>query len=102
MNPVSPVIPALKHLEIVIARDQDEYQNLPALPIDGGERIITRWRLSWRERLIALVNGNIYLSVWRFRQPLQPVMLDVNEPDLIYDAKPVAEGNAFGSRRGAI
>lgn len=82
MKPVSPVIPGLEDYEVKIAENQDEYETLPALPVDDGRQIVTRWRLSFRERIVALINGNIYLHNYTFRQPLQPVFLEVDEPKL--------------------
>lgn len=79
MKPISPIIPGLERHEVVIAKDQPEYQPLPALPADGST-VITRWRLSFRERLVALFNGDIYLHVSTFGRPLQPVYLSVDEP----------------------
>jgi hypothetical protein len=90
VKPVSPVIPGLEFAEIKIAEDQDEYGTLPALSIDNGERIVTRWTLSWRERLRVIFKGNIYLHVWRFGQPLQPVLLETTTPDLILPEVPNA------------
>jgi len=80
MKPISPIIPGLEDQEIVIATDQPEYEPLPALPVDGSTVIITRWRLSFRERLVALFNGDIYLYVSTFGQPLQPLYMQVDEP----------------------
>lgn len=82
MTPQSPVVPGLEEHEVKIAEDQDEYGTLPALPLLAEGRVITRWRLSLKERLTALFNGNVYLHVWTFNGPLQPVLLEVTEPEL--------------------
>lgn len=82
MRPISPVIPGFEQHEIVIAKDQDEYENLPALMVGDGQ-VITRWRLTWRERLTVLFNGDLYLWVWTYGKPLQPVYLEVDEPNLL-------------------
>ena len=85
MQPITPIIPGLEKQEIKIAEGQDEYQTLPALKLSDGT-IITRWRLTWRERLITLFNGDIYLSVLTFGQPLQPLYLEVTEPAILLGA----------------
>lgn len=83
MKPVSPVVRGYKDKELVFAKDQPEYLPLPALPLDFGNSIATRWRLTWRERLRVLFRGDVYLSVMTFRQRLQPVMLETEPPDLM-------------------
>ena len=80
MKPVSPVLPGQP--EVVYAKDQPQYNLLPAIKgIDG--MVITRWKLSWKERLIVLLNGDIYLQVLTFNRPLQPVKLSVEPPELM-------------------
>lgn len=82
MTPQSPVVPGLEQHEIKIAENQDEYETLPALPVHDGDVVITRWNLTFLERLRLLFNGNLYLWIWRFRQPLQPVLLSVDKPEV--------------------
>lgn len=82
MKPVSPVIPSLEHLEIVIAKDQPEYLPLPALPLDSGMEVLTRWQLTLRERIGLIFGRDIFLHIWTFRRPLQPVMLSTQPPYL--------------------
>jgi hypothetical protein len=82
MKSISPVVPGFEHLEIVVAKNQPEYEPLPALPVDDAQKIITRWRFSWRERLQVLFRGDLYLWVWTFRRPVQPVFLEVSKPDV--------------------
>lgn len=77
MNPASPVIADYK--EVVYAKDQPEYIPLPAIRTADGT-VITRWRLSWRERLRVLLHGEVYLTVLTFNHPLQPVRLEVSTP----------------------
>jgi hypothetical protein len=54
---------------VVFAKDQPQYQPLPALRLPCGE-VITCWGLSWRERWRLLVSGRIYLSQLTFYAPL--------------------------------
>lgn len=69
--------------EIVFAKDQPEYRQLPAV-LSGGEygRATFRFKLSIRERLDILFGGNIYLQTLTFNRPLQPVKILTVEPDL--------------------
>lgn len=87
LTPTSPIIRGFEGEEIIIAKDQPEYLPLPALPLSDGS-VVTRWKLSPVQRLIALVRGDIYLTVLTFHRALQPVMLDVCPPQIIAaDAK---------------
>ncbi len=80
MTAVSPVLPSnpLVH-EIVIARDQKPYAPLPIFR--DGEHTLSRWRLTWRERLGVLLGGSVYLWVITpFDKPYPPVRIQVEEP----------------------
>lgn len=77
MKPVSPVIPGVP--EVKIAEQQPEYETLPAIVTNDGY-VISRWRLTLRERLIVLFEGNVYLSCLTFGRPVQPVDLQVTPP----------------------
>lgn len=79
MKPVSPVIPGVELPEITYAKDQPEYQPLPAHRSPDGT-VLTRWKLSFRERLSVLLRGDLYLFVSTYNQPLQPLMLQVEKP----------------------
>lgn len=82
MKPVSPVIPGLDLPEVKIAEHQEEYETLPAVRLDTGE-VVSRWNLTWRERLRVLFAGNVYLWSWPFDQPLQLVLLQTERPHLL-------------------
>lgn len=81
MKPVSPVIPGVELPETVYAKDQPEYQPLPVFREDDGT-VLSRWHLTWRERLTVLFRGDIYLWISTFNKPLQPVLMDVERPKL--------------------
>lgn len=77
-----PIDPNLKELEpVVYAKDQPEYLPLPARRDDNGT-IVTLWKFTWRERVMVLLAGKLYLSVMTFNQPLQPVKLSITPPEL--------------------
>ena len=81
MKPASPVFTQkYVELEVVYAKDQPQYMPLPALRIGEPGIILTRWRMSWRERLIALFRGSVYLQVMTHDLPLQPVSVFVDRP----------------------
>ena len=86
MKPVSPVIPGVP--DVKIAEHQDEYETLPAIVLSDGV-VISRWRLTWRERLVAMINGDIYLHIHTYGQPLQPVFMEVDEPRISVEIQEV-------------
>lgn len=79
MMPVSPVIAGFD--EIVYAKDQPEHLPLPAIRCADGT-VITRWRLSWAERIRVLFTGSVFLQQLTFNAPLQPQLPTVTAPDL--------------------
>lgn len=81
MKPVAPIIPGYDLPVINFAESQDEYNTLPGYRAEDGT-VLTRWRLTWRERLQILFSGNLYLWMMTFNKPLQPVMLQVETPKL--------------------
>ena len=74
--PVSPVDVKSQSPEVIYAKDQPQYRQLPAIRYEDGT-VITRWRCAWSDRIRILFSGNIYLKVLTFNSPLQPVMLSV-------------------------
>ena len=81
MEPVSPVIPGCEGFESVYAKGQPQYLPLPALHTPQGDGVVTRWRLTWRERLRILWTGNLYLEIRTFGLPLQPLKPSTTEPE---------------------
>lgn len=79
MKPVTPVIPGSNAKEVVYAKDQPEYIPLPAIRGEDGT-VTTRWKLTLRERLVALFFGDVYLSIMTFNERLQPVRLSIDVP----------------------
>ena len=97
MTPTSPVLPTGwgKSHELVIAKDQPQYIPLPALPV--GDGILTRWRLSWRERWRILRRGDLYLEVLTFGRPLQPLRPTVLPPILAWNTDIAVEPCTAGA-----
>lgn len=83
MKPISPVIPNEKHNEIIVAEKQDEYQNLPSIRL-ADQSVLTRWKLTERERQIVAETGDIYLIMQTFGKPVTPVKMQVEKPAIVY------------------
>jgi len=63
----------------VFAKDQPEYTPLPAHKTEGGE-VVSKWFLSPEEIREISVTGVLWLRVWTFNRPLQPVHLSTKSP----------------------
>jgi hypothetical protein len=68
-----------KQQTVVYAKDQSEYNPLPAYK-DSEGLVISCWKLSWRERIKLLVTGRVWVMVLTFNNPLQPMSVDTNNP----------------------
>ena len=72
-----------KHQNIVFAKDQPEYQPLPALKIDSPEgEVISCWKMSFKERVKIVFTGRVWLSLMSFNGPLTPSFLAVNRKEV--------------------
>lgn len=80
MRAVSPVLKGVP--EVVMGKDQPQYIPLPAIKSRSKGIVTTKWKFSWKERLMVLFVGSVYLQVWVFNNRLQPVKMFVNKPDL--------------------
>ena len=67
---------------VVIAKDQPQYNPLPAYkyPDDPQGRIACCWSLTWRERFRVLFYGHIWHQILTFNSALQPQLLTVEKP----------------------
>lgn len=63
---------------IVWAKNQPPYLPLPAYT--NADETITCWSLTWRERLVVLWSGRLWLRQMNFSQALQPQKLSVESP----------------------
>ncbi len=81
MKPISPVYKDSEELwgvkEVIYAKDQPEYLQLPALKFDDG-LVVSKWKLSFVERIKILFTGNIFLGLLTFNKPLQPIKLSLS------------------------
>jgi hypothetical protein len=79
MKPQTPIIPGHDLPVTNFAESQDEYQTLPAFRQDDGT-VLTRWRLTWKERLTIFLRGDLYVFMLTFNKPLQPISMQVEPP----------------------
>lgn len=71
----------------IFAKDQPEYQPLPALKLKTPEGdVISCWELSLKERIKLLFTGKLWVSLLSFNKPLTPSYFTVNRKELfLYD-----------------
>ena len=79
MKPITPVVPGFALQVTTYAEDQPEYHPLPSWKSDDGV-VVTRWHLSWSERLRIFFGGSLWLTMLTFNKPLQPVKLAATCP----------------------
>lgn len=75
-----PVIKGLEEYEIVMAKDQPEYNPLRVLPgiTREGERL-SRWTLTEKQREAVASGADIFLELLTFNSPMQPVRMAVSD-----------------------
>lgn len=81
MKPSSPIIPGQQLPETIYAKDQPQYLPLPVWRDTDGA-VLSRWHCTWRERLRILITGDVYLWQLTFNQPLQPVNVEAEAPEM--------------------
>jgi len=79
MKPITPIVPGFPLPITEYAKNQPEYNTLPVYKEEDGT-IVSRWKLSFLERLKLLVYGDLWLIVMTFNRPLQPVRMSVTCP----------------------
>lgn len=89
---------------VVIAKDQPEYQPLPAFQFahDPTGRIACCWQLTFRERLKLLFTGRLWHIIMAFHQPLQPQLLQLEKPFTPADVKLATETAKESDQRRAF
>lgn len=68
-------------MNVTYAESQPQYEPLPALKLntENGE-VISCWRMGFWERIQVLFTGRVWLSMYTFNRPLQPVKLATTCP----------------------
>jgi hypothetical protein len=88
MKPVSPIVKGFEDLEMVLGKIQTQYQPLPVLWCrDSTGTVISRWKLTWAERIRLFVRGELYLRQLTFSSTpvsgkFQPQLPSVDPPEL--------------------
>lgn len=77
-----------KEVNVEVAKDQDEYQTLPAMVTD--EIAITSFKLSEEEIQQVIETGTIYLQLYHCKKPITPIGQSVLNP-FIKPEKPQSE-----------
>ena len=79
MKPIR--IKEIKEEPILFAKDQPEYQPLPAYKYK--DNVLSCWNLSWKERLQVLFGGRIFLTLKVFGKPLTPSYISSDFKEII-------------------
>lgn len=96
MKPISPVAPVAKLREVTFAKDQPQYLPLPAILFPDG-LAMSRWEFTDEERRLIAEGANLVFSQLTFKQPMQPIRLQVvaadADPDFmeLYEPEPELE-----------
>ena len=73
-----------KEVNITYAKDQPEYQPLPAFKNNSPEgEIISCWHMSFKERIRVLFTGRIWLELLSFNKPLTPSFMTTKKSEVI-------------------
>lgn len=73
-----------KEANITFAKDQPEYQPLPAYKDAGPEGyVVSCWGLSFKERIKILLTGKLWIGLMTFHKPLTPSYPTVNKNELL-------------------
>lgn len=85
MTPITPK-PVSGWHSVTFAKDQEEYQPLPALVIHDPHNTmrvtVSCWSLSWQERLRIFLGQPLWHEqTLGVRDPLQPIRLSVGKED---------------------
>jgi hypothetical protein len=82
MQAVSPVMRGSESIEVVLAKDQPQYAPLPIVWLNTpSQAMVSRWRLTDEERAAIADGADIVLQQLTFRNPFQPVNLQVVMPN---------------------
>jgi hypothetical protein len=75
-----PVFDGLENKEVVYAKDQPEYLPLRTLVSAGRDtKVISRWTLTEEQRKAVAEGADIFLILFTFGQPLQPIQIAVSD-----------------------
>jgi hypothetical protein len=82
MYPVSPVLPDSTLPEVVLAKDQPQYEPLPVVRLPGRTwPIVSRWRFTDEDREEIAAGADLVLAQMTFGNLFHPVSLEVVAQD---------------------
>lgn len=84
MKAVSPVIPGKNHKEIKVAEHQPEYETLPCIPVNNGNQIVARFKLSEGEIEEIIKTKSVYVILSTFGKQIQPFFITTEKPNISY------------------
>jgi hypothetical protein len=73
-----------KQQNSTFAKHQKEYLPLPAFKHPNGQ-VVSRWKLNWKERIMIILTGKVWLIISTFNNPLQPQLPCVEDPFKKFD-----------------
>ncbi len=85
------VAPRVGAPEIMLAEEQEEYKTVCAAVIthdDGTIAIMTRWKFNDDERERIAEGEDLYLRLFTFGQPMNPIHIEVGRPAWATDGPP--------------
>ena len=70
--------------KVTYAKDQPQYLPLTVLRKRTPHvPVLSRWRLTDEERMLIATGADLYLELWTFGAPLQPIVLTIGQsPDV--------------------
>lgn len=77
MKAVSPVIKGYEQDEILLAKDQPEYEPLPVLEIGPEPRLMSRWEFTPYERDLISSGASLFYQQMTFGHRFHPVSFAV-------------------------
>ena len=91
MENISPVLPASAGCEVVYAKDQPEYNQLPVFRTQ--QSVLSRWKLTDAERTHIAQGGDLFICMMNFGGPLLPILPIAADPDTALAIMLEAEAN---------
>ena len=74
---------------VTLAKNQEQYQNLPALSKNGI--VTTCWELTWWEYIKLIFTRKIWVNSLTFGAKLQPLRLTIDEAEATHRDEPKAD-----------
>lgn len=71
-----------KEQKLIVAKDSKVYGPLPVWykDIDPTGEIVICWSLTWRERLVVMLQGHFWQRMCTFHKPIAPQAFAVDKP----------------------